>query len=71
MQIPEARAVTDEQRIRPALSEVRRLCADTRKLQAATGFAPTVTLKEGLRTTIAWLQDPEHLSRLKVDRYNV
>jgi NAD dependent epimerase/dehydratase len=71
MGISDARAVADAQRFRPTLSEVRRLCADTAKLRAATGFAPTVPLKEGLRRTIEWLREPEHLGRLKADRYNV
>jgi NAD dependent epimerase/dehydratase len=46
----------DPARVRPALSEVDRLLCDNRKLRHSTGWQPRVTLDEGLRRTIAWLE---------------
>ena len=63
--------VQDDVRLRPAASEVDRLRCDFSKLRAATGYAPTVTLDEGLRRTIDWMRQPENLRRYKMDIYNV
>lgn len=45
----------DEQRVRPAGSEVERLLADNRQMQALTGWQPRISLDEGLRDTIEWI----------------
>jgi nucleoside-diphosphate-sugar epimerase len=66
-----ARAVLDPQRLRPEASEVLRLWCDNRKLAAATGFTPQVSLADGLARTVAWFRDPDNLRRYKHDRYNV
>lgn len=42
----------DEARLRPAESEVERLCADTRKAQERLGWSPQVSLSEGILRTI-------------------
>jgi dTDP-glucose 4,6-dehydratase len=42
----------DADRVRPAGSEVGRLCADTTKAQAILGWEPAVPLDEGLAITI-------------------
>ncbi len=54
---PAAVILSDEERVRPAKSEVERLlgCAD--KLEALTGWRPGTPLAEGLRQTIAWFRD--------------
>jgi UDP-glucose 4-epimerase len=44
----------DAQRLRPHNSEVRALLANTSRLQAKTGWKPTVSVIEGLERTIAW-----------------
>ena len=49
------RIVTAEERLRPAASEVRRLCADGRRAREVLGWSPQHTLEEGLQTTIDWL----------------
>ncbi len=67
----EATAVLDPQRLRPSASEVLRLWCDNRKLAAATGFLPQVSLADGLARTVAWFRDPANLSRYKGQRYNV
>jgi NAD dependent epimerase/dehydratase len=47
---------TDEQRLRPAGSEVNRLCADASRIRALTDWAPQVPFDEGLARTVAWLR---------------
>ncbi|WFB11001.1 GDP-mannose 4,6-dehydratase [Streptomyces sp. LX-29] len=61
----------DEERVRPAGSEVMRLVADASRLRAATGWSPAQTLEDGLRHTIDFFRDPANLARYKTDRYNV
>jgi len=63
--------VQETERLRPATSEVLRLCCDNRKLLAATGFKPCVALREGLARTVAWFQNPANLKRYKEHLYNV
>jgi UDP-glucose 4-epimerase len=47
----------NEARMRPCDSEVRSLLADSSRLTAATGWQPTIDLREGLERTIDWWQD--------------
>jgi len=63
--------VPDPERLRPAGSEVQRLRCDASKLEQATGFRPRVPLKEGLRRTARWFQEPANLRRYKTGIYNV
>jgi len=63
--------LSDQQRLRPAASEVNRLCCDNRKINALTGFIPHVGLEEGLRRTIEWFCSPDNLRKYKTDIYNV
>ena len=60
----------DEKRLRPASSEVFRLCGDNSKIKAATLWEPHVTIEEGLRRTIEWFSNPDNLKRYKTDIYN-
>ena len=61
----------DEARIRPASSEVFRLCGDNSKIKRLTNWEPRVSLEEGLHRTIEWFTKPENLSRYKTGIYNV
>ncbi len=67
--------VSDEQRLRPAGSEVERLWADNRKARELTGWTPAYAglegLERGLGETIAWFGEPDHLRRYKAGRYNI
>lgn len=45
----------DDERRRPATSEVDRLLCDASKLRAATGWCPEVDFETGLRRTIDWM----------------
>jgi dTDP-glucose 4,6-dehydratase len=50
-----AHAERDQQRIRPANSEVERLLSNNDLMRELTGWAPQVSLDEGLRKTADWL----------------
>lgn len=68
---PDARVVTDEQRLRPEKSEVFRLLGSRRKLEEHTGWKPGHTLEEGLRKTIDWFSEKENLQQYKAHVYNI
>lgn len=65
----EREVIFDASRVRPDLSEVERLCADTKKAKEILKWAPKISLKEGLKRTIEWFS--EHLNLYKVELYNV
>jgi len=67
---PDAKIVTDEDRIRPENSEVMRLVGDCTKLYELTGYKPEKSLKEGLAETIDWFRK-HGLKGYKADIYNV
>lgn len=67
----EAEIIQEEDRLRPADSEVMRLLCDASRLREATGWAPQHSLEDGLTRTAAWLQDPGVLRGYKWDRYNL
>jgi UDP-glucose 4-epimerase len=48
--------IQDNKRLRPPNSEVRALLADCTRFTRATGWAPQVTLREGLERTLEWWQ---------------
>lgn len=66
----DVRYVTDPQRLRPANSEVFRLCGDSTRLRELTGWAPEYLLEEGLRKTIEWFTRPQNLAKYKWQSYN-
>lgn len=67
--------VTDDQRIRPAGSEVERLWGDNSLAKALAGWEPEYPgvdgLRRGLSETIGWFLDPRNLDRYKSDIYNI
>lgn len=50
-----------QERMRPATSEVQRLCSGNAKAKSLAGWSPVVSLEEGLRLTIDWVQKSSHL----------
>jgi len=61
--------VSTDERQRPAASEVERLLADFQLAQNTLGWTPKVSLEDGLRSTIAWLE--RHLDAYRPDVYAV
>ncbi len=66
---PNAKIVTDEQRLRPEKSEVNRLLGSNEKIKELTEWRPKYSLKEGLTETVDWLKN--NLDKYKSDIYNV
>ncbi len=65
----EAAVVTDPERLRPAGSEVERLLCDNRRAREWAGWAPVVSLEEGLARTSAWVA--AHRDALDTSGYSV
>jgi dTDP-glucose 4,6-dehydratase len=63
--------VSDENRIRPEKSEVRRLLGSNKKLKKLTKWEQKYTLEQGLKLTIDWFLDKENLKKYKIDIYNI
>lgn len=59
----------DERRLRPEGSEVDRLVADSTLAREVLGWAPHVSLEEGLERTVAWMR--EHADRYRAGEYTV
>jgi dTDP-glucose 4,6-dehydratase len=66
---------TDDQRIRPPLSEVERLWADNTKARDLLGWTPEYGgldgFRRGLAETVDWFRDPANLAGYKADIYNI
>ena len=69
------RIVSDEDRLRPAGSEVERLWADNTRARELCGWEPRYGGRDGLRRglgeTIAWFGDARNLERYKAGIYNI
>ena len=60
---------TEDERVRPANSEVMELICNREKAERLTGWKPSVRLREGLEATIGYIRENFHL--YKADIYNV
>jgi dTDP-glucose 4,6-dehydratase len=71
----EIEIVSDEERMRPADSEVERLYAGVDKARRLFGWAPEHGGRDGFAKGIAktaeWFQDPTNLAAYKTGQYNV
>ncbi len=56
----------EDERLRPPLSEVQQLIADASQASAALGWRPTVSMDDGVATTIEWLRAHLHQYRPEV-----
>jgi dTDP-glucose 4,6-dehydratase len=67
--------VSDDQRVRPAASEVERLFAGTDKARRLLGWSPkhggVDGFKRGLTATVEWFSEPKNLARYKAEIYNL
>lgn len=61
--------VTESQRMRPGSSEVERLCGDATRARALLGWAPRVSLDEGVTAVVEYVR--ANLGRYKPDEYAV
>jgi NAD dependent epimerase/dehydratase len=68
---PKASILEDEQRLRPAKSEVFRLFGSNEKLKQYTDWKADYTIQAGLAETIEWFRDPKNLAQYKPLIYNV
>ncbi len=66
---PNARIICDDQRLRPANSEVERLLGDNRLLYELTGFKPSITIDQGLAETVEFIR--ANIDKYKYERYNI
>tara|TARA_B100000965_G_scaffold300284_1_gene258739 strand:- start:1388 stop:2398 length:1011 start_codon:yes stop_codon:yes gene_type:complete len=66
---------TEDQRLRPAKSEVERLWADNTKAREVLGWSPEYGgldgFTRGIAETVTWFRNPTNLARYKADLYNV
>ena len=67
--------IEDDQRIRPANSEVERLWAENKKAKELTGWLPEFSgiegLRKGLAETVEWFTQEKNLAHYKTDIYNL
>lgn len=67
--------VSDEQRLRPEMSEVERLWASNDKARELLSWKPAYGgldgFRRGLAETVAWFRRPENLARYKTGIYNI
>lgn len=65
----------EEERLRPAASEVERLCADNAKARRLLGWQPEYGgldgLRRGLEITIKWFSDPASRAHYRTGRYTI
>lgn len=71
----EVEIISDDDRVRPALSEVERLWADNSKAKVLLGWEPQYSgvtgFRKGLEETIEWFVNPVNLSKYKANIYNI
>lgn len=66
---PKAKIICDEQRLRPAKSEVNRLLGANEKIKGLTDWSPRYTFEEGIEETIKWISN--NMDYYKSDLYNI
>jgi NAD dependent epimerase/dehydratase len=68
---PGARIIQDEDRLRPAKSEVFRLFGSREKITQYTPWKQQYSLEQGLEETIEWFSKSENLRSYKANIYNI
>lgn len=66
---PNAQIVCEEQRLRPAKSEVNRLLGSNAKIKELTDWKPAYSFEQGVAETIRFIE--QNIQKYKVDQYNV
>lgn len=66
---------TDQERLRPANSEVDRLWAENSKAKELLGWEPLYAgwegFRKGLSETVSWFSNPDNIKEYKVNIYNI
>lgn len=65
MGIDNVKIMSDRQRVRPKKSEVDRLICNYKKAKKLVGYSPRVTFEEGIRRTVEWIRENQHLFKQK------
>jgi NAD dependent epimerase/dehydratase len=68
---PEAKIISDSNRLRPKQSEVERLFGSAAKLKSHVSWKPAFSFEEGIDQTIEWFRDKNNILRYKADIYNI
>lgn len=68
---PDAKIVSESERLRPEKSEVFRLYGSNQKIKEFTDWNLQYTFAEGLAETIEWFSKEENLKQYKADIYNI
>ncbi len=63
--------LVEEQRLRPAKSEVFRLWCDNTKIRDLTRFEPIYDIRAGLKATVEWFIRADNLAKYKTNIYNL
>lgn len=63
--------ITENERLRPANSEVFRLLGDNTLIRSITGWNPDYSIEQGLIETINWFLNPANLAKYKSVIYNL
>ncbi len=61
--------VADSARLRPDKSEVQRLLSDNRLARERLGWVPSVSLEDGLKITVEWIE--KHLALYRPEQYQL
>lgn len=68
---PQAKIISETQRLRPEKSEVERLYGSNELIKEHTNWKSNFSLRTGLSETIEWFSDPTNLGQYKTGIYNV
>jgi NAD dependent epimerase/dehydratase len=68
---PDAKIVSDVERLRPDNSEVNRLFGSNEKILNTTSWKQEYSLDQGLKETIDWFRKGDNLDRYKSNIYNI
>ena len=68
---PNAKIISDADRIRPEKSEVQRLYGCNKKIRKLTNWNPNFSFEQGIEETIRWFKNNENLKNYKSQIYNI
>lgn len=66
---PNAKIISDDERLRPEKSEVNRLLGSNEKIKKLTNWYPKYTFQQGIQETIDWTK--QNMNYFKTDIFNI